>query len=280
MADDKCKSCASMQNGSCASSSCDEPDKSLLGCFNDIKKVIAVVSGKGGVGKSSVSALIATNLTARGFKVGVLDADITGPSIPRAFGLNGARMNASEYGIMPPISSGGIKIMSINLFLPNEDDPVIWRGPMIAGAVNQFWSETDWRELDYMIVDLPPGTGDVPLTVMQSLPLHGAVIVSSPQELSLMVVKKAIKMAEKLSVPLLGLVENMSYAICPHCGDKFELFGQNQGRAVADEVRIPFLGNLPWDKELNTLMDSGRIEQYESADVENVVNKLLEQIEK
>lgn len=278
MGDDKCKSCASMQNGSCASSSCEEPDKSLLGCFNDIKRVIAVVSGKGGVGKSSVSALIAANLTTRGFKVGVLDADITGPSIPRAFGLTGARMNASEYGIMPPVTSGGIKIMSINLFLPNEDDPVIWRGPMIAGAVNQFWSETDWRELDYMIVDLPPGTGDVPLTVMQSLPLQGAVIVSSPQELSLMVVKKAIKMAEKLSVPLLGLVENMSYAICPHCGDKFELFGQNQGRAVADEVRIPFLGNLPWDKELNTLMDSGQIERYDSPDVEKMVNNLLEQI--
>ncbi|MGE5380761.1 MAG: Mrp/NBP35 family ATP-binding protein [Methylocystaceae bacterium] len=277
MAEDKCSGCASMQNGSCASGSC-ESEKSLLGCFNDIKKVIAVVSGKGGVGKSSVSALIATNLVSRGLKVGVLDADITGPSIPRIFGLTGAKMQASEYGIIPPVSSSGIKVMSINLFLANEDDPVIWRGPMIAGAVNQFWGETDWRDLDYMIVDLPPGTGDVPLTVMQSLPLSGAVIVSSPQELSLMVVKKAIKMASKLNVPLLGLVENMSYAICPHCGDKFELFGQNQGHAVADEARIPFLGSLPWDKQLNTFMDSGEIEKYDSSEVETVVNRLLEQI--
>lgn len=277
MAEDKCSGCASMQNGTCASESCDA-EKSLLGCFNDIKRVIAVVSGKGGVGKSSVSALIATNLASRGFKVGVLDADITGPSIPRVFGLTGAKMNASEYGIIPPVSSTGIKIMSINLFLPNEDDPVIWRGPMIAGAVNQFWGETDWRDLDYMIVDLPPGTGDVPLTVMQSLPLSGAVIVSSPQELSLMVVKKAMKMASKLNVPLLGLVENMSYAICPHCGDRFELFGQHQGRAVADEARIPFLGSLPWDKQLNTLMDSGEIEKYDSAEIETVVSRMLEQI--
>jgi len=196
-----------------------EVETSLLGALNDVRNVIVVMSGKGGVGKSSVTGLIASNLARAGNKVGVLDADITGPSQAKAFGIS-AGLKATDYGIIPPQSKSGIKVISINFFLPNEDDPVIWRGPMLAGAVKQFWGEVDWRDLDYMVVDLPPGTGDVPLTVMQTLPVNGIVIVSSPQDLAYMVVKKTIKMAQKMSIPILGLVENMSYAICSHCNEK------------------------------------------------------------
>ncbi|MEA1961317.1 MAG: Mrp/NBP35 family ATP-binding protein [Bacillota bacterium] len=273
---DQCKTCSS--NGNCTSdpSQCGvNEEKSLLGALNNVRNVVVVMSGKGGVGKSSVTALIATNLAKRGFKVGVLDADITGPSQPKAFGVKGGGLNASEYGIVPPVTTLGIKLMSINFFLPNEDDPVIWRGPLLAGAVGQFWNETDWRDLDYMIVDLPPGTGDVPLTVMQSLPVSGIVIVSSPQELALMVVKKTIKMAKKMELPILGLVENMSYAVCPHCGEKLDLFGASQCRKAADETKLEFWGGLPWDANLNKLTDKGKIEEYESAEMQEVVEKLI-----
>ncbi len=184
-------------------------------------------------------------------------------------------MLASEYGIIPPTTRLGIKLMSINFFLPNEDDPVIWRGPLLAGAVNQFWGEVDWRDLDYMIVDLPPGTGDVPLTVMQSLPVNGIVIVSSPQDLAFMVVKKTIKMTQKMNIPILGIVENMSHAICPHCNEIIEIFGQNQGEAVARDSGIDYLGSLPWDMKLNQLVDAGKIEEYQSDEMEKIIGKIV-----
>jgi Mrp family chromosome partitioning ATPase len=236
--------------------------------------VLVVMSGKGGVGKSSVTALIAATLAKQGKRVGVLDADITGPSQPKAFGLKDVALKASEFGIIPPVTELGIKIMSINFFLPQEDDPVIWRGPLLAGAVNQFWGETDWRELDYLIVDLPPGTGDVPLTVLQSLPVTGIILVSSPQDLAFMVVKKTMKMTRKLDIPIIGLVENMSYAICNHCGEKLEIFGKSQGEKIANESGIQFLGQLPWDADLNHLVDQGRIEEYDSPAAQEMVGRI------
>lgn len=228
-----------------------------------IDHVIAVMSGKGGVGKSLVSALLAITLTKNGYRVGVLDADITGPSIPKLFGVKGVP-EMLPSGIVPPSTSTGIKIMSINLLLPNEDDPVIWRGPLIATAVKQFWTDVIWGNLDYLIVDLPPGTGDAPLTVLQSLPLDGLIIVSSPQELAQMVVRKAIKMAQMLDVPLLGLVENMSYITCPHCGEEIHPFGRSRAEEVANEVGVRLLGVIPMDPQLSLLGDRGEIEQYEA----------------
>lgn len=277
----QCSSCSLQGNCNENSAECSEnqKEKTLVGSLNKINNVIVVMSGKGGVGKSSVTGLIATNLARQGKKVGILDADITGPSQPKAFGLsNNTRMLASEYGIIPPTSRLGIKIMSINFFLPHEDDPVIWRGPMLAGAVNQFWSEVDWRDLDYLIVDLPPGTGDVPLTVMQSLPVNGIVIVSSPQDLAFMVVKKTIKMAQKMNIPILGIIENMSHAICPHCQQIIEIFGQHQGEKVAADSGIEYLGSLPWDLKLNQLVDDGGIEEYMSAEMEQIVTKISKKL--
>jgi Mrp family chromosome partitioning ATPase len=250
-------------------------DKSLVGCFNNIKQVIAVMSGKGGVGKSTVSSLLAVGLRKKGFEVGLLDADITGPSVPKAFGMN-TQPQGSEYGIEPPVTPGGIKLMSINFFLPHEDDPVIWRGPLLAGAVKQFWDETDWRDLDYLIVDLPPGTGDVPLTVMQSLPVAGVVIVTSPQDLVRMVVKKSVKMVHQLGIPVLGIVQNMSSAVCPHCHTQLELFGPSKITETADQLNVPALGDIPWDIRLNELMDTGNIESYDQADFEPIVVTLTQ----
>lgn len=250
------------------------PDKSLLGSLNQIDHVIAVMSGKGGVGKSSLTALIANSLARSGAQVGILDADITGPSQPKAFGLKTKGLSSSEYGITPAISKTGIKIISINFFLPNEDDPVIWRGPLLAGAVKQFWEEVNWQELDYLLVDLPPGTGDVPLTVLQSLPVDGLAIVSSPQDLAVMVVKKAVKMAGKMGIPILGLVENMSYVKCPHCGTELNIFGNKQGKVAAGEMGIDYLGDLPWDIELTQMVDQGEIENYNSEKVTKIVESI------
>lgn len=274
---DKCNTCPSSSNCSVDPTGCGvEVKNTLVGSLNNIRNIIVVMSGKGGVGKSSVTALIATSLARRGKKVGVMDADITGPSQPKAFGIKGpVNIKASEYGIIPPVADLGIKLISINFFLPNEDDPVVWRGPMLAGAVNQFWGEVDWGDLDYMIVDLPPGTGDVPLTVMQSLPVNGIVIVSSPQDLANMVVKKTIKMAQKMDINILGLVENMSYAVCPNCNDKLEIFGKGQGDQVARDTNIDFLGGLPWDLNLTALIDQGKITSYVSNEVNTIVEKII-----
>ncbi len=227
-----------------------------------IRHVIAVMSGKGGVGKSSLSAMTAASLAREGYRVGLLDADITGPSIPKLFGVQ-QQPEAVNGKIAPPKTGLGIKIISLNLLLPNEDDPVVWRGPLIGGAVKQFWTDVLWGEIDYLIVDLPPGTGDAPLTVMQSLPLDGLLIVTSPQDLAVMVVKKAIKMARMLDVPILGLVENMSRLICPHCSKPVDLFGPSQAEEVAAETGIRLLGTIPLDPEISRLGDLGEIEQYQ-----------------
>lgn len=256
-----------------------EQEQTLAGSLNDVKHVIAVMSGKGGVGKSTVTALIASTLAKSGYKVGILDADITGPSQPRAFGLKSQGLTGSMFGITPLLSRSGIKMISINFMLKEEDDPVIWRGPILAGVVKQFWEETDWQDLDYMVVDLPPGTGDVPLTVLQSLPVEGLVIVSSPQDLAYMVVNKAVKMANTMQKPIVGLIENMSEVICPQCHEPLKIFGESKGQTVSEKMGIDFLGSLPWDISLNALVDKGEVEQYNSATMNSIIEKIISKME-
>ena len=224
-----------------------------------IKKVIAVVSGKGGVGKSLVTSLMAVNAQRRGFKAAVLDADITGPSIPKVFGING-RAQATENALFPCKGKGGISVMSLNLLTDNETDPVIWRGPVIAGAVTQFWTDVIWGDVDYMFVDMPPGTGDVPLTVFQQLPIEGIIVVTSPQELVSMIVAKALNMAKLMRIPVLGIVENMSYVKCPDCGKQIKVFGESHIDEIAAENGIEVLGKIPMIPEIAALCDAGNIE--------------------
>jgi Mrp family chromosome partitioning ATPase len=231
--------------------------------LNQIEKIIAVMSGKGGVGKSLVAGLLATSFAREGKDVGVLDADITGPSIPKMFGLD-ARPSGSETGILPVLSRSGIEIMSMNLLLPSEDEAVIWRGPLLSKAVTQFWEEVLWGKLDYLIIDLPPGTGDAPLTVLQAIPISGVIDVFTPQELTEMIVKKAVRMAQKMNVRVLGVVENMSYLILPETGKKMEIFGKSRGEEMAKTSGAPLLGKLPIDPELARLCDEGKIERYSS----------------
>lgn len=226
-----------------------------------IKKVIGVVSGKGGVGKSMTSAMLAVSLRRLGYAVGVLDADITGPSIPRLFGVHGPATGA-EDGIYPVQSRTGIEIMSINLLLEDEQAPVVWRGPVIAGAVKQFWQEVIWQDIDFLFVDMPPGTGDVPLTVFQTLPVDGIVIVSTPQELVGMIVGKAVQMAQMMNVPILGIVENMSYALCPDCGRHIAVFGESHVEETGKKYGLPVLARLPIDPELAKAADAGMIETF------------------
>jgi Mrp family chromosome partitioning ATPase len=264
------------KSGSCASGACGDeqntaddkanslPEKLVLNEFSSVKNLIAIMSGKGGVGKSSVTSLLACGFRKKGFEVGVLDADITGPSLPKMFGVKGSPENVA-FGLLPLESSTGIKVMSVNLLMPCEDDPVIWRGPLLGKMVGQFWTDVVWTDLDYLFVDLPPGTGDVPLTVMQSLPLNGLIIVTSPQELAVMIVNKAIKMAKIMDIPILGLLENMSAAVCPKCGEEFQLFGPGHGKNISERFNIPFLGSIPIDPKLSMLCDQGRVEDYESS---------------
>lgn len=253
-------------NGNCSSCSSDCEDRtheSLAVPANsdsNIKKVIAIVSGKGGVGKSTVTSLLASSMAKMGKKVGILDADITGPSIPRAFGVSECR-EASEDGIVPAVSEGGISIMSINLLLDDESAPVLWRGPILAGAVKQFWTDVIWGELDYLFVDMPPGTGDVPLTVFQSLPIDGTIIVATPQELVSMIVAKAVNMANMMHVPVLGLVENYSYYQCPDCGKRVSIFGESKLEDLADQHGLPVLARLPIDPTVSGKMDAGKVEE-------------------
>ena len=228
--------------------------------LSEVKRVIAVLSGKGGVGKSFVTGAIATELSRHGHKVGVLDADITGPSIPKMFGMCGRHVHALGNLMLPEISEHGVKVMSSNLLLQNETDPVLWRGPVIAGAIRQFWSETSWGPIDYLLVDMPPGTGDVALTVFQSLPVDGIVIVTSPQDLVSMIVAKAVNMAEKMNVPILGIVENMSYIECPDCGKKIEAFGKSKLPEVAERYNLEILGQLPINPALAEACDKGEVE--------------------
>jgi hydrogenase maturation protease len=231
--------------------------------INEIGNIIAIMSGKGGVGKSLVSALTAIALRRQGYEVGILDADITGPSIPKMFGIT-ERPGGSETGILPVSSGTGIQVMSINLLLPNQDDAVIWRGPLIGKAITQFWEETLWGKLDYLIVDLPPGTADAPLTVLQTLPVSGIVIVFTPQELTAMVVRKAVDMAKQMKKNIVGVVENMSYLYVAEIDKKIELFGRSRGDEMAKAAGAPLLGQLPIDPELAVLCDEGKIEGYES----------------
>jgi Mrp family chromosome partitioning ATPase len=242
--------------------------------LNRIERVVAVMSGKGGVGKSLVAGMLAVELRRRGFRVGLMDADITGPSIPKVFGLTERPQN-SPIGIGPVKSRTGIGIMSINLLLAREDDAVIWRGPLISSAVKQFWGDVYWGTLDYLVVDMPPGTADVPLTVMQSLPLNGIILVTSPQELAGMVVRKAGNMAAQLNVPILGVVENMSYAVCPHCGKRYDLFGPSHLAAVCEPLHMPVLGHIPLDSAIAELCDAGQIEDCSLAAFGEIAERTL-----
>ena len=271
-ASEKCGTCDSKTEG-CSPDSCGItvlPQNEL----NDIKHVIGVMSGKGGVGKSSVSALVALNLARQGYRVGILDADITGPSIPKMFGLKERPKQAQNF-LYPVISKAGIAVMSLNLLLEQEDQPVIWRGPIIAGAVKQFWTDVAWGRLDYLVVDMPPGTGDVPLTVMQSLPLDAIIIVTSPQDLANMVVKKAINMARQMNIPIMGLVENMSYLQCPDCGKNINIFGDSHTAGLLAATGLRMLEELPLDPDLARLCDAGLIEDYKG-ELFNDLDRLVE----
>ena len=242
--------------------------------LNRISKVIAVMSGKGGVGKSSIAGLLASELRQRSYQVGVLDADITGPSIPMMFGANQLPEVGSQ-GILPVSSRSGIKLMSINLLLSDKDQPVVWRGPLIGRAIQQFWDEIEWGELDFLIVDLPPGTADASLTVMQSLPLDGVVLVTSPQDLAGMVVRKAANMAKHLGIPIIGLVENMSFIECPKCGERILHFGKSQTESSAKLIGIPIIGHLPLDPLLSVLCDCGTIEDYRNEELERITDEVI-----
>ena len=247
--------------------------KAKLNEHSSVKKVIGVVSGKGGVGKSMVTALSALAATRHGFKTGIMDADITGPSIPKMFGVHSKALG-SEFGILPAVTPTEIKLMSINLLTENETDPVVWRGPVIAGVVEQFWTDVLWEDLDVLFIDMPPGTGDVPLTVFQSLPVDGIIVVTSPQDLVSMIVAKAVNMANLMNIPVLGLVENMSYITCPDCGRKIEMFGPSQAETVAAANGIKLLEKLPIDPVLSQEADMGRIEFNEGTQMESILDVL------
>ena len=269
-------------NGNCSScgASCGsaQQPESLLAQANphsNVKKVIAVVSGKGGVGKSTVTAMLAMAMQQRGRKVGILDADITGPSMAKAFHVH-ACSGASEEGLYPALTENGTQVMSINLLLDNETDPVLWRGPIVAGTVKQFWSEVIWKDVDYLFVDMPPGTGDVPLTVFQSLPVDGVIIVTSPQQLVSMIVAKAVNMANMMQIPVLGLVENYSYFQCPDCGKQHEIFGKSHIDEIALQYHLPVLARLPIDPSVAQKMDDGAAEQLPTADLQAAVETILQ----
>lgn len=241
-----------------------------------VGKVIGIVSGKGGVGKSLITGMLATLFSRKGYKTAVMDADITGPSIPKMFGIDG-RARGTDDGIIPAISRNSIKIMSVNLLLDDPKDPVVWRGPVIAGVVKQFWTDVIWGDIDYMFVDMPPGTGDVPLTVFQSIPLDGIMIVSTPQDLVAMIVNKAVGMADMMSIPIVGVVENMSYVECPDCGNKIYLYGGSHIDAVCKEKNIPLLGRIPISPDITSNCDMGLIEEF-SGDFLDLAVKAIEDI--
>ena len=260
----------------CASK-CSEEKKSFLeeqNAMSNIKNVIAVVSGKGGVGKSLITSLLAVASQRKGYKTAILDADITGPSIPNSFGIH-KRAEGTEVGIFPQTSATGIKIMSLNLLIENENDPVVWRGPVIAGAVKQFWTDVIWDDVDYMFVDMPPGTGDVPLTVFQSLPVKGIIVVTSPQELVGMIVGKAVKMAEMMNIPVLGIIENYSYFECPDCGKKHYIYGESHIEETAKKYGIESTAKLPINPKLAAACDRGAVELNECPELDEFADRLL-----
>jgi Mrp family chromosome partitioning ATPase len=275
IAGEACSACADKQTCELA----EKPGFLAQNELSNVKRVVAIMSGKGGVGKSSVTSLMANILSQDGYRVGILDADLTGPSIPKMYGLKG-HPEGTETAVIP-LRTGyyGIRVMSMNLLLEKEDEPVIWRGPVISGAIRQFWTDVAWGELDYLLVDLPPGTGDVPLTVMQSLPLNGIVIVSSPQELAVMVVRKAIRMAGIMSVPILGIIENMAYVTCPECGERIYVFGEPRGKSVAEETGLELVGTLPLDPKLAGLVDQGKVEEYDHSGLEHLPRFLARKLD-
>ncbi len=238
--------------------------------YSNIRHVFGIVSGKGGVGKSLVTSELAVKLNRAGFKVGIMDADITGPSIPKIFGIHEPAAG-TDQGIIPAVTDNGIEIISINLMLDSEESPVIWRGPVLAGVVKQFWNEVVWGDLDYLLVDMPPGTGDVPLTVFQSLPVDGIIIVTSPQELVGMIVKKAYNMAKMMNIPVVGLIQNMSYLICPDCGNLIYIYGEGKGEESARELDIPAYASLPVDPGIARLCDEGKIETFDDPYLDDMV---------
>ena len=263
---------------SCSNKNCGDRKESLLvetASENKINKIIAVASGKGGVGKSTVTSLLAVNLAKRGYKVGIIDADITGPSIPKVFGIK-EKATGNEHGIYPVRTLSGIDVMSMNLILENDDDPVIWRGPVIAGTVSQFWSDVVYENADVLYIDMPPGTGDVTLTVFQSIPLTGIVIVTSPQDLVSMIVSKAVNMAKMMNVPILGIVENYSYYECDECHKRVEIYGPSKVDEVAKKFGIETVVKLPLDPKLAKLCDEGKIELYDKLDLQPIVETLLD----
>ena len=262
---------------SCSSACASKQPESLIEALNDlssVKHVIGVVSGKGGVGKSLVTSMMAVNMQRRDFKCAILDADITGPSIPKAFGIK-ERVTGNDIGLIPPSSTTGIDVMSVNLLMDNETEPVVWRGPVIAGTVKQFWKDTIWNDVDIMFVDCPPGTGDVPLTVFQSIPLDGIIIVSSPQELVSMIVQKAANMASMMNIPVLGVVENMSYVKCPDCGKEIKVFGDSHIDEVAEKFGYDLLARIPMDPKLTALVDKGWIEMMDNDYLETAAQVLV-----
>ena len=272
------KSCSS---SSCSKESCEgcpsanKPQSFLeeLNVYSEIKHVIGIVSGKGGVGKSMATASLANLLASKGYRVGIMDADITGPSIPRMYGLTGPA-EAGDEGIYPVMTDNDIKVMSINLLMPDPEMPVIWRGPVLANMVKQFWTDVIWGELDYLLVDMPPGTGDVPLTVFQSLPVDGIVIVTSPQDLVKMIVKKAYNMAETMKIPVLGVIENYSYLKCPDCGKEIPVFGKSKIDEVAKDMGVLVLGKMPIDPKLTELSDEGEFAKAENPYLDNAIQAL------
>lgn len=271
-------------NPGCDSAKCGEEPSPRLEDFriethkeNKIKKVIGVISGKGGVGKSLVTSMLAVNAKRKNYNVGVLDADITGPSIPKMFGINKKAIGNKE-GIYPELTAGGIKIMSVNLLLENDDSPVIWRGPLISNVVKQFWSDVIWGDIDYLFLDMPPGTGDVPLTVFQSIPLDGIIVVASPQDLVHLIVRKAYNMAVSMGIPVLGIIENMSYVKCPDCGKEIKLFGDSHIEEIASELDLEVLAKVGIDPLIAEACDKGEIEKIENDDLAGAMEFIEKQL--
>lgn len=277
MAEEQQNGCSSSDCAGCAhADSCSSKPvdfRKPANKFSNVKKVIGVVSGKGGVGKSMVTASLARMMREKGYNVGIMDADITGPSIPKMYGIH-EKAVGSEDGIYPCVAEDGTKIMSINLLLENESDPVIWRGPVIAGVVTQFWTDVMWGDLDYLFVDMPPGTGDVPLTVFQSLPVDGVVIVTSPQDLVKMIVKKAYNMARQMNIPVLGIIENYSYLVCPDCGKKISVFGESHIEEIAGELDIPVLGKMPIDASLAEAVENEKFWEIKNEYLTEAADKI------
>ena len=271
---EECTHDCSTCGANCPSKSAPESLYEAPNPLSNVKHVIGIVSGKGGVGKSLVTSMMAVSFAREGYKVGILDADITGPSIPKIFGVK-ADVEGDEHGLIPPRTATGIEVMSVNLLLDDEKKPVVWRGPVIAGTVKQFWTDVIWRDIDFLFVDCPPGTGDVPLTVFQSLPLSGIVIVSSPQELVSMIVAKAVNMAKMMNIPVLGVVENMSGFKCPDCGKEYKIFGESHIEEVTTEMGLDLLAKVPMDPKLAALCDRGMLELMENNYFDGVTEKVL-----